>query len=78
MEYCEYGDLYSYIQNKIRTGQTQIQENTIWKYFIQICLGVYYLHNKDILHRDLKTLNIFLCRDGNVKIGDLGVAKRLD
>jgi serine/threonine protein kinase len=36
------------------------------------------LHSKDVLHRDLKTLNIFLCKDNVVKIGDLGVARKLN
>jgi NIMA (never in mitosis gene a)-related kinase 1/4/5 len=50
-----------------------------------IC-GLYYLHKKKVLHRDLKTANVFLMRDEaapksaffNVKIGDLGVAKLLE
>jgi len=40
-------------------------------------MGVNYLHSKDILHRDLKSLNIFLCKDNSLRIGDLGVAKRI-
>jgi NIMA (never in mitosis gene a)-related kinase len=75
MEYCEHGDLQSFIINKQKLGATFLPENTVWRYFIQICLGVYYLHSKEILHRDLKTLNIFLCKDNQVKIGDLGVAR---
>ena len=75
MEYCEQGDLQSFIFNKQKQGSSHLSENTVWRYFIQICLGVNYLHSKEILHRDLKTLNIFLCRDNIVKIGDLGVAR---
>jgi NIMA (never in mitosis gene a)-related kinase len=36
------------------------------------------MHSQSVLHRDLKTLNIFLTKDNKIKIGDLGVAKILD
>ena len=49
-------------------------ENFVWKVFIQICLGVHYLHSQNVLHRDLKTLNIFLTKDKEAKIGDFGAA----
>jgi NIMA (never in mitosis gene a)-related kinase len=50
--------------------------NFVWVYNI-FHLGLAYIHKKNILHRDLKTLNIFLTKDENVRIGDLGVAKVL-
>ena len=77
MEYCEGGDLYKYL-NKNYNKNKLLEEDKIWKFFIQICLGLSSLHKKNILHRDLKTLNIFLTKEGNVKIGDLGVAKILN
>ena len=55
-----------------------MSEKLIWKLFIQICLGLHYLHNHKILHRDIKTKNIFLNEDFSVKIGDLGIAKILE
>jgi NIMA (never in mitosis gene a)-related kinase len=33
------------------------------------------LHSMKILHRDLKCANVFLCKDGNSKLGDLNVSK---
>jgi len=74
MEYCEGGDLSQYIKG--HTGK-QVAEAKIWKFFIQMCVGLNYIHNKKILHRDIKALNIFLTKDGDIRIGDLGVAKIL-
>ena len=75
MEYCENGDLGQLL--KARHGRL-LEEDTIWKYFIEICLALLYLHNKKILHRDIKTMNVFLTKDFHVRLGDLGVAKVLN
>ena len=74
MEYCDGGDLEKLISNK---KKFPLDEDMIWKLFIQITIGLTALHNLKILHRDLKTSNIFLTKDLKVKIGDLGVAKKL-
>ena len=76
MEYCQNGDLSTYI-NENKTKNTILPEIQIWKFFIEMSLGLAYIHYRKILHRDLKTLNIFLTKDLDVKIGDLGVAKIL-
>ncbi len=75
MEFCQHGDLETYIK---RQNGKAFTDNFIWKVFIQICLGLQYLHAKDIIHRDLKTLNILLGKDNTAKIGDFGAAKRLE
>lgn len=77
MEYCDGGDL-SHLMNQYVKNSKIMSEDKIWKFFIQISLGLAYIHSKKILHRDLKTLNIFLTKDEKVKIGDLGVAKVLN
>ena len=53
------------------------KEDTVWKFFIQICLGLNYLHSQNILHRDLKSPNVFMDAKYRLQLGDLGVAKYL-
>lgn len=60
-----------------RQKKTPLEEPKIWDLFIQIALGVYYLHSQRILHRDIKAANVFLTAENKVKIGDLGVARVL-
>ena len=76
MEYCNYGDLNEFLEKHKTTGHL-LNENFIWKIFIKISLGLGYIHSENILHRDLKSLNIFLTNELDIKIGDLGVAKQL-
>ena len=46
-------------------------------WFLQICLAVKYCHSKRLLHRDIKTQNIFLTSTGVVKLGDFGISRIL-
>ena len=74
MEYCDNGDLCKFLSEQ----KKPLKEDLIWKIFIKITLGLTTIHKMKILHRDLKTLNIFLKKDMEIKIGDLGVAKELN
>ena len=55
-----------------------MDDSMIWQFFIQICLGLEHMHRKGIVHRDLKTANLLLSNDLNVKIADLGCAMDLN
>ena len=52
-----------------------IPEETLWSYLIQMAVGLKHLHTHRVLHRDIKTQNVFLDASGNLKIGDLGLAR---
>ena len=74
MEYADDGDLESKI-NYNKMNKLFFDESTIWKISIQILKGLKYLHDNNIIHRDLKSANIFLMKNGLIKIGDLNVSK---
>ena len=74
MEYADKGDLYQKISQFKKIG-CLIEEIDVWKIFIQMVKGLKALHDLNILHRDLKSANIFLFSDGSAKIGDLNVSK---
>jgi len=64
------------IKKKKATG-TYFTETEIMNWFVQICLGLNYIHSKRIMHRDLKVSNIFLTANNIAKIGDFGISKVL-
>lgn len=74
MEYADHGDLFQKIQRH-QKEQTYIREDEIWKFFIQVVQGLKALHDAQVLHRDLKSANVFLNRDGSAKLGDMNVSK---
>ncbi|MEE6466272.1 hypothetical protein FKM82_006886 [Ascaphus truei] len=74
-EYCEGRDLDCKIQEYKKDGKI-FAESQIVEWFIQLLLGVNYMHERRILHRDLKAKNIFL-KNNLLKIGDLGVSRLL-
>lgn len=69
------GDLYSY--NLKVHKQDRLVEGIIKRIMYQVCLAVNGLHERNILHRDLKPTNILIKRTGkkfDVKLADLGVS----
>ena len=74
MEHADDGDLFQKItQHKRR--RRYMEEKDIWNILIQIINGIKALHGLKIYHRDLKSANVFICKDGTVKIGDMNVSK---
>ena len=76
MEFADGGDLSDKI-NKMKERKKHLSEDLILDYFIQICLALYHLHNKKIIHRDIKTKNVFLTKNEIIKLGDFGISTQL-
>ena len=76
MEYADRGDLANRIKEQKKKGK-YFNEKDIWRVFIQLVKGLKSLHDLSILHRDIKSSNIFLFSDGTAKLGDLNVCKIL-
>ena len=74
LEFADDGDLATKIQNYKKSNQI-FKENEIWSLFIQMIKGLKVLHEHQIMHRDLKSANIFLTKSGTCKLGDLNVSK---
>ncbi|NXK48973.1 NEK5 kinase, partial [Chauna torquata] len=76
MEYCDGGDLMKRIN--MQHG-VLFEEDQILSWFVQISLGLKHIHDRKILHRDVKAQNIFLSNNGEVaKLGDFGIARQLN
>ena len=74
MEYADDGDIAQKIKENLKR-RLRFEESTLWEWIIQILEGLKYLHDNKIMHRDLKCANIFLMKNGQLKIGDLNVSK---
>lgn len=74
LEYADSGDLYQRIQKCIKR-RVHLSEKLVWSIFIQLTQGLKALHDLGIIHRDLKSANVFLNKDGKVKLGDMNVSK---
>ena len=74
MDYAAGGTIYHAVRN---SEKAPLGERRIWKFAVQLLMGVSYIHSKRIIHRDIKSLNLFLDGKDDVKIGDFGIARAL-
>ena len=70
--FCEGGDMYKKI---FREKNNYFEEDQIKNWLVQLLLGLSYIHDKQIVHRDIKTKNIFVQNEHTLRIGDFGIAK---
>lgn len=72
MEYCGNGSLLNLLRYYSR-----LSEQTTCFVINQVCHALQYLHEKRLIHRDLKSANILLNDNGDIKLADLGVTGQL-
>ena len=72
MPFIEGGDFFT----QIRTNKRFPEEKAKF-YSLQLALAISYLHERNIIYRDLKGENVMITRDGYIKLIDFGIAKKL-
>jgi len=77
MEYADGGDLSGKIKEH-KDEQTVFRESKIMLIFVQLAMALHHIHTRQILHRDLKPMNVFLMKEGVVKLGDFGIARVME
>lgn len=76
MEHCLGGDLATWLDGRRCNGKLRLmEERKILSWFVQLLMGLSYVHSQRVLHRDLKPRNIFLDENMNLKIGDFGISR---
>ena len=73
MEYCHCGSIQSFLRRGNRLKEDELRE------VVSCCLlGLSYLHNRNVMHRDIKPDNLFISESGVIKLGDFGLAVQLE
>ena len=77
--YAEEGDLFTHIKRARESNPRRyFPERQVLDWTAQIALALDHIHAMRVMHRDLKTQNIFLGRGGVVKLGDFGISRVLE
>lgn len=77
MDYADGGDLHERIA-KTRKAMKTFSEDKVVRWFTEATLALKYMHDKHVLHRDLKSQNLFLTSQDRLRIGDFGISKVLE
>merc|ERR1719464_871789 len=77
MDYADSGDLYQRVTRTRKAGQS-LGERQIVRWFTEAALALKYMHDRHVLHRDLKSQNLFLTSSDRLRMGDFGISKVLE
>ena len=77
LEYAELGTLNQHIKENLQKN-TRFSTDTILDWITELFIGLFTIHEKRLMHRDIKSDNLFICKKNVLKIGDLGIAKASD
>jgi NIMA (never in mitosis gene a)-related kinase 1/4/5 len=77
IEYADDKDLFQKIKQRSES-ENYFPENQIWLIFLQLLQALNTLHKNRIMHRDLKSANVFMNKDLTAKLGDMNVSRLAD
>ena len=74
MDFADDGDLFQKI-SKYKKNSDVFTEEQVWRIAIAAVAGLKRLHELKVFHRDIKSANVFLDKDGTARLGDMNVSK---
>jgi len=77
MEFADGGDLCTAVKERAKQGAA-FEEGSVLECFAQVADAVRHVHALRMIHRDIKSRNIFLCRSGKALLGDFGLVRVLE
>ena len=77
-ELCENGNLDGFLQEQVIAKKKRLEDWRIWKIIVELSLALRFIHDScHIVHLDLKPANVMITFEGNLKLGDFGMATHL-
>jgi len=77
MDFADGGDLCAAVKERAKS-KVPFEESAVLECFAQVADAVSYVHQQKMVHRDIKSRNIFLCRTGKALLGDFGLVRLLE